>query len=114
MSDGEILERFKDGGAVLKGHFVLAGEDHSGIYLEKTKAVISSSKLCYYSEKIAWEWVCEGIEAVVGPATAGIKTVSGGGCQYGRMSYSRRQERRKSFRRNIRRREAIVTRHNRD
>ncbi len=73
MSDGEIFEAFKNSGAVLAGHFVLAGEDHSGMYLEKTKAVISSSTLCYYSKKIAWEWVCEGIEAVVGPAIAGIK-----------------------------------------
>lgn len=72
--DRDVLERFIRCEAVVSGHFILASDDkmHTGCYFEKSRVFLSVEDLLYYGRKIASEWKDEGIEAVVGPAVAGI------------------------------------------
>jgi len=68
-----VMRALRDDGVILTGHFVLAGGEHSEGYVEKTRMLLSSEKTQLYCRDIACHWANENIEAVVGPATAGIK-----------------------------------------
>ena len=71
MSD-EILQIFKDTGALLEGHFELTSGLHSPFYWEKFRVL----QFPEYTEKlckiIAGHFKGENIELVVGPTTGGV------------------------------------------
>lgn len=68
-----VREMLEDSGAILTGHFVLSGGEHSDLYIEKTRALRSSAGLKIYCKNIAINWLGDGIEVVIGPAIAGIQ-----------------------------------------
>lgn len=72
MNQDEILQLFRDSGALLKGHFKLTSGRHSDVYYEKftlLKNPVVATQLCRtMAEKLA----PLGAETVVGPTTGGI------------------------------------------
>ncbi len=72
MGDNEILNIFKESGALLEGHFKLTSGKHSDIYYEKFN-ILRSPRLC---EKVCVEMAKkfenDDVELVVGPTTGGI------------------------------------------
>lgn len=72
MTDREVLEIFRQCGALLEGHFLLTSGLHSDRYFEKF-AVLQhphlTEKLC---RALAERFLGERVELVVGPAVGGI------------------------------------------
>jgi len=72
MNQDEIIQLFKDSGALLTGHFKLTSGRHSDVYYEKftlLKNPTLSTKLC---REMAGMLKGCGAETVVGPTTGGI------------------------------------------
>jgi len=72
MNQTELLQIFKDAGALLEGHFLLSSSLHSGQYLQCARVLENpqtSQKLC---RVLAENFKDESISAVVGPAMGGI------------------------------------------
>jgi len=71
MSD-EIIQIFKDAGAILEGHFLLASGLHSPVYWEKFRVL----QCPHYTEKlcqlIAEHFKKDNVQIVAGPTTGGI------------------------------------------
>ena len=72
MNQDEVLQLFKDSGALLTGHFKLTSGRHSDVYYEKftlLKNPAISTKLC----KVMADCLAEcRPETVVGPTTGGV------------------------------------------
>jgi orotate phosphoribosyltransferase len=71
MSD-EIIQIFRDAGAILEGHFLLTSGLHSPVYWEKFRILQypqHTEKLC---NLIAEHFKKDNIQVVVGPTTGGI------------------------------------------
>ena len=71
MSD-EIIQIFKDAGAILEGHFLLTSGLHSPIYWEKFRVLQyphHTQKLC---QLIAEHFKKDNVQVVAGPTTGGI------------------------------------------
>ncbi len=71
MSD-EIMQLFKDAGAILEGHFLLTSGLHSPVYWEKFRILQDpryTGKLC---SLIASHFRKDRIQVVAGPTTGGI------------------------------------------
>jgi orotate phosphoribosyltransferase len=71
MSD-EIIQIFKDAGAILEGHFLLTSGLHSPVYWEKFRVL----QYPHYTEKlcrlIAEHFKKDNVQVVAGPTTGGI------------------------------------------
>jgi orotate phosphoribosyltransferase len=71
MSD-EIIQIFRDAGAILEGHFLLTSGLHSPVYWEKFRVL----QYPHYTEKlcrlIAEHFKKDNVQAVAGPTTGGI------------------------------------------
>jgi orotate phosphoribosyltransferase len=71
MSD-EIIQIFRDAGAILEGHFLLTSGLHSPVYWEKFRVL----QYPHYTEKlcrlIAKHFKKDNIQVVAGPTTGGI------------------------------------------
>jgi orotate phosphoribosyltransferase len=71
MSD-EIIQIFRDAGAILEGHFLLTSGLHSPVYWEKFRVLQYpnyTEKLC---QIIAQHFKKEKVQVVAGPTTGGI------------------------------------------
>lgn len=72
MNEHEVEQLFKDSGALLEGHFILASGRHSARYIEKFRILEQprlTSQLC---GELARRFSEHNIQCVVGPVTGGI------------------------------------------
>ena len=72
LTNDEALQIFKDSGALLEGHFLLASGYHSAVYLEKFQVLQfppSVERLC---KEIADRFAGDEVQVVVGPTTGGV------------------------------------------
>lgn len=72
LTHEEALQIFKDSGALLEGHFLLASGYHSAVYLEKFQVLQfppSVERLC---KEIAERFAGDEVQVVVGPTTGGV------------------------------------------
>ena len=68
----EIMQIFKDAGAMLEGHFLLTSGLHSPVYWEKFRVLQYphyTEKLCHL---IANHFKEDGVQVVAGPTTGGV------------------------------------------
>ena len=71
MNEKEVMRVLEECGAIVKGHFRLASEEDSDIYVNKDAAYLCTEKLSLLAEEIAKKFAKSGIGVVVGPATGG-------------------------------------------
>lgn len=75
MNTGDVLEIFREAGALLEGHFILTSGLHSPIFLQKARVFMhagKTEKLCRaLAERIRRE-VPGRLDYVVGPAIGGL------------------------------------------
>ena len=72
MNQNEILQIFKDAGALLEGHFLLSSGLHSQQYLQCARVLENpqvAQKLC---QELAKQYQQQAINVVIGPALGGI------------------------------------------
>ena len=72
LTNDEAMQIFKDAGALLEGHFVLASGFHSAFYLEKFQVLQfppSVERLC---AEIARRFAGDEVQVVIGPTTGGV------------------------------------------
>jgi len=72
LTQEEVLELFKDTGALLEGHFLLTSGLHSPQYFQCARVLQypqHAQKLCW---EIAYHFMLEKVDLVVGPAMGGI------------------------------------------
>ena len=72
LSRAEVLQVFKEAGAILQGHFQLTSGRHSDTYLEKFRVLQSPKHTEGLCRLIAARFRDEGIDLVAGPTTGGI------------------------------------------
>ena len=67
-----ILDRFRERGALLEGHFVLSSGLHSPKYLQCALALQHPADAAKYGSEIAAHFTDEGIDTVASPAIGGL------------------------------------------
>ncbi len=72
MQAEEILESFRQTGALLEGHFVLTSNLHSSIYLQCALVLQHPTKAEKLGRLIANEFRAQNVETVVAPAIGGL------------------------------------------
>jgi orotate phosphoribosyltransferase len=72
LTEKEILQIFKDSGALLEGHFVLTSGLHSPHYIEKFRVIEQPKYTEMLCRLIADKFKNERVTLVVGPMTGGI------------------------------------------
>lgn len=72
MTEQEILQIFKDAGALLDGHFVLTSGNHSPHYIEKFRVLEHPNYTEMLCRELAAKFENENVTVVVGPMTGGI------------------------------------------
>jgi orotate phosphoribosyltransferase len=72
MSADEVIERFKNAGALLEGHFVLSSGLHSPVYLQCAIALESTRSAAEFGAALARHFADSQIETVASPAIGGI------------------------------------------
>lgn len=75
MNTEQVLDIFKECGAMLEGHFVLTSGLHSPVFLQKARVFMHADKtetLCKAMAAKISEAFPDGIDYVVGPAVGGI------------------------------------------
>lgn len=72
MREDEVIEKFRQTGALLEGHFVLSSGLHSSIYLQCAIALARPEVAVELGGAIAKRFQDEGIETVAAPAIGGI------------------------------------------
>ena len=72
MHGDEVIQRFKDSGALLEGHFVLSSGLHSSVYLQCAIALQSTSDAIEFGAALAGHFTNEEIETVASPAIGGL------------------------------------------
>jgi len=72
LSNEQVLQIFKDSGALLEGHFKLTSGLHSGQYLEKFQVLQWPKYTELLCKEIAERFKNDSIQVVVGPVTGGI------------------------------------------
>ena len=102
MEQKEILQIFKDSGALLEGHFLLTSGRHSDKYMQCAQVL----RFPDYTEKlckiIADEYKDSGVELVVGPAMGGILVAYEGARQLGVPNiFAERENGKMTLRRNF-------------
>ena len=72
LTNEETLQIFKDSGALLEGHFLLASGYHSAIYLEKFQVLQFPPMVEKLCAEIAGRFANAEVEVVIGPTTGGV------------------------------------------
>ncbi len=72
MKSEEVIEQFRDSGALLEGHFVLTSGLHSTIYLQCALVLQTPQTAEEFGRAIADNFRGEGVGAVAAPAIGGI------------------------------------------
>lgn len=75
MDRHEVLQHFRDAGALLEGHFLLSSGLHSPVYLQCARVLMDARRaevLCSALAKIVTEGVDGPIDMVVSPAMGGV------------------------------------------
>ncbi len=72
LTNDETLQIFKDSGALLEGHFLLASGYHSAIYLEKFQVLQFPPMVEKLCAEIAERFAGAEVNVVVGPTTGGV------------------------------------------
>lgn len=72
MNSEQILEQFKNAGALLEGHFLLSSGLHSRSYLQCALALQYPADAAKLGGLIAGKYVDSGIETVASPAIGGL------------------------------------------
>jgi orotate phosphoribosyltransferase len=68
----EVIEQFRNAGALLEGHFVLSSGLHSGAYLQCAIALQRPAVAAEFGAAIAEQFAGQGIETVASPAIGGL------------------------------------------
>lgn len=68
----EVLERFRETGALLEGHFVLTSGLHSAVYLQCAKVLQHPRAAETFGRSIAEHFQIENIRTVASPAIGGL------------------------------------------
>src|SRR5437660_6755324 len=72
MRNQEVIDRFKQTGALLEGHFLLSSGLHSAVYLQCAIALQNTRDAVRFSPAIADHFQDRQIETVASPAIGGI------------------------------------------
>ena len=72
MNADEVINQFKETGALLEGHFQLSSGLHSTVYLQCALVLQFPEKAAAFGEAIARQFAGQGIELVASPAIGGI------------------------------------------
>src|SRR6266566_4904065 len=72
MRDSEVIDRFKNTGALLEGHFVLSSGLHSSVYLQCAIALQSTRDAIHFGAALALYFKDYEIETVAAPAIGGL------------------------------------------
>lgn len=72
MQSSEVIQRFKDTGALLEGHFRLTSGLHSAVYLQCALVLQQPTDAEQFGRGIARHFANANIETVVAPAIGGI------------------------------------------
>lgn len=72
LSQEEVLDIFKESGALLEGHFLLTSGKHSNQYMQCAKVLQYPHHAARLGEALALAFQDQDIDLVIGPATGGI------------------------------------------
>jgi orotate phosphoribosyltransferase len=72
MDRSEIIDVFKETGALLDGHFILTSGRHSSSYFQCARVLQHPQYLTHFAEMIAEHFNKEKIDAVISPAIGGV------------------------------------------
>jgi orotate phosphoribosyltransferase len=72
MNSNEVIEAFKQTGALLEGHFILSSGLHSSVYLQCAIALQSPAGAAKFGAAIADQFRGQNIESVASPAIGGL------------------------------------------
>lgn len=75
MTTDQVLEIFREAGAILEGHFILTSGRHSPVFLQKARVFMNpgaTERLCKALAERIRSQLGEQIDYVVGPAVGGI------------------------------------------
>jgi orotate phosphoribosyltransferase len=72
MRTDEVIQKFKNTGALLEGHFLLSSGLHSSAYLQCAIALQSTADAIEFGAALAEQFKNEPIEAVASPAIGGL------------------------------------------
>jgi orotate phosphoribosyltransferase len=72
LQSDQVIQRFRDTGALLEGHFVLTSGLHSPIYLQCAIALASPLVATEFGAEIAAHFRDQGIDTVASPAIGGL------------------------------------------
>jgi orotate phosphoribosyltransferase len=72
MRDHDVIDRFKQTGALLEGHFLLSSGLHSAVYLQCAIALQATPDAIEFGAAIAAHFRDREIESVASPAIGGI------------------------------------------
>ncbi len=72
MTAEEVIEKFKNAGALLEGHFILSSGLHSPVYLQCAIALESTASAAEFGAALAEQFGDSQIETVASPAIGGI------------------------------------------
>ena len=72
MNDAEVIQKFKDTGALLEGHFILSSELHSSVYLQCAIALQNTKDAVEFGAAIAAHFKQDSIDTVASPAIGGL------------------------------------------
>ena len=72
MNRFEIIDVFKETGALLDGHFILTSGRHSSSYFQCARVLQHPQYLTQFAEMIAEHFNKEKIDAVISPAIGGV------------------------------------------
>jgi len=72
MTSDEVLDRFKQSGALLQGHFVLSSGLHSSVYLQCAIALQETRDATEFGKALADHFRNQSIDTVASPAIGGL------------------------------------------
>ena len=75
MTQDEVLEEFRNSGALLEGHFKLSSGRHSGHYLQCARVLMNPARAARLAEALARRIpgeILDQLDAVVSPAMGGL------------------------------------------
>src|SRR3954470_9056349 len=72
MQTDQVLQQFRDSGALLEGHFFLSSGLHSSAYLQCAIALQVTADAAQFGAALADQFRGEAIETVASPAIGGL------------------------------------------